>query len=322
VKAAIFSSSDTKLANSIWESEVFRVYSEGQQSVEALLNAPMSETFLDFTAYVLLLNKTWTYFSDAEKGPGLERFSVKVSEYATLTIDLGLAGVRVGVDGREVQTNSSGMVGQDLSILMSHTIDLPEMIELDDRTRAVFSEWNDGDTSLTRSVTMDGDFVIKATYRKQYFLQVSSTIGAAGGSGWYDEGDVAHFSAAESVGMDGLVGWLGGQHIFLTWTGDFSGRAPTAGIVMNAPYEVQAVYEEDYGLALIYLASIIAAAGGAIVGSFFIIRARNPMMSPDQPGSNVQDEFPNPSATICPHCGAGLSVESKFCDKCGQPVNS
>lgn len=330
VKAAVYAGSVGNLNAKLWESGSMTLAERGSKILTAKLEAPSDETTLKLTVYAMILNKTWAYFSDEEKGPGFKELSVKVSELARFMISLGYVNVSLVIDGRSVFTNGTGQLSELLSIANSHTVTLPETIVLGDRSRAVFQGWSDGENATSRSFRLDGDSTLEASYRRQHFVEVKSPVGTTSGTGWYFESDVAHFAAPSVVGFEGTFGWLGAKHVFQSWKGDSSIPSPGAAMVVDGPKVVEALYRADYSDMWSLGIVVAGAALGLVLGSLLLGRRRaveakqvEPTGPPAEPLAWPESETIPPSVAtkFCVYCASGVEPNARFCDKCGRSQN-
>jgi len=101
----------------------------------------------------------------------------------------------------------------------------------------VFTSWNDGNKSASRTITQGGEYV--ANYTTQYNLNIESPYGNPTGAGWYDSGSSATISTDHKEGN--II-----QHIFTGWSGDLTGQETTALVTMNEPKTIKAEWETDY----------------------------------------------------------------------------
>lgn len=126
-------------------------------------------------------------------------------------------------------------------------------VEESQGTRHVFTGWT-GDASGTglasSSILMDGPKAAVATWRTQFYLTVESdppSVGDLNGSGWYDEGTSASFSAATVIPATEDT-----RLRFNHWSGAFDGQSPTGTVVMDSPKSVKAHYLAQYLLTVQY----------------------------------------------------------------------
>jgi len=120
-------------------------------------------------------------------------------------------------------------------------------------TRNLFDGWS-GDANGTQltsnAITMDGPKVAIATWKTQFFLTIASdpeNVTGLTGSGWYDGGTQANFSAPASIPVTSNT-----RLAFDHWSGEFNGQQPSGSVSMDRPKTVQANYLGQYLLAVQY----------------------------------------------------------------------
>lgn len=107
--------------------------------------------------------------------------------------------------------------------------------------RYVFASWGDGNTSLSRTASNGGVYEIR--FNKEYRLAINSEYGEPQGAGWYLSGSVAAISVASVEGATT-------RHIFIGWSGDYTGSETTASLAMNSPRNVTANWQTEYLLTI------------------------------------------------------------------------
>ena len=155
--------------------------------------------------------------------------------------------------------------GTKLPINITYGVTLPQIIPLVPNViRAVFDSWTDGQHSYKRNVLLDHDQEIYALYKTQYHLTVGSTMNGPNthGTGWYDAGSEAPFSANSSAGFMTF-------HSFDHWSGEIPKDEITAtsGLIpMDYSKEITAIWRPDYPT----IAVIIGSLSGAltVLGKF------------------------------------------------------
>jgi hypothetical protein len=165
-------------------------------------------------------------------------------------------------DGKSYLTNELPASFEWLSGT-SHRFDIPRQIDTVDGTRLVFTSWNDGAVSSSRTISRGGEYT--ANYKTQYNLTVESPYGRPSGSGWYDSGT----KGTVSINADDnkII-----QHTFAGWIGDYSGREANASLTMDGPKTIKANWQTDYlRLYLIIIVPIIVVAG---MTAWFIMRKK------------------------------------------------
>jgi hypothetical protein len=122
-----------------------------------------------------------------------------------------------------------------------HDLTVLASVDSGSGTRYVFTSWNDGDTSVSRTVSKGG--VYTANYKAQHELTIESAYSAPEGEGWYDAGSTATISVTS-------IEEPTTRHIFTGWSGDFSGAAEVASVTMDSPKAIRANWRTDYLLAI------------------------------------------------------------------------
>jgi hypothetical protein len=120
-------------------------------------------------------------------------------------------------------------------------------------TRNIFTSWG-GDATGTQlasnEMVMSAPKLAIANWKTQFFLTVESdppNITNLTGSGWYDEGTQANFSAPV------IVPATSDTRLKLShWGGEYSGVQPNGVTTMNRPKTVKADYLPQYLLTIVY----------------------------------------------------------------------
>jgi hypothetical protein len=220
----------------------------GSDNLQFLLNHPKG--VWNLALEVALLDKVHNIipnsFSDYT-------FTINVSSALTLEVDVPNS-VAVSVDG----VNGSGGSVQLVLVAGTHTVSVPEIVQIDNVTRIEFTDWSDGSANANRSVMLNHDIVLHANYVTQYRLQVISPVSVEGG-GWYDAGSNATLSTPSQITpMTGVLGVLGATWVFQGWTEDghrVSGST-IAQIAIDAPHIVGVIWTADYRLPLSILGTL------------------------------------------------------------------
>lgn len=214
--------------------------------------------------------------------------------------------------GAEIQRSDWYDAGSEVSIAPPRS-----PIDWDRGTRFVFEGWvldGRGVGAGPLRVGMDSPHSLEAVYKAQYYLSIETEHGRAKGEGWYDAGSTANFSVDREVG-DWLV-----KYVFQRWSGDFEGETASGTLTMDRPKAIRAVWRADYTGLLVLLALLIAALLAAF--AILLLRLRGRTGLGRGPGIRVETPaaaIPQPVALkSCPRCGAGIPIEAKYCDKCGE----
>jgi hypothetical protein len=135
----------------------------------------------------------------------------------------------------------------------THRFDIPLQISMREGARLVFTSWNDGDPSSSRSVSRGGEYT--ANYMTQYALNVESPYGSPRANVWYDSGSKATISINTN---DGIII----QHIFRGWSGDYTGQEATAVVTMDGAKTIKANWQNNYlRLYLLIMGLMVIVAG-------------------------------------------------------------
>ena len=134
----------------------------------------------------------------------------------------------------------------------SHTISVPQLVDRGTGTRYVFTRWSDGSVTVTRVISR-GSYT--ANYDEEQLLEVISAFGETEGSGWYKDGTWADFSVTDYIELPDT------RHYFTGWSGDYSGVAASASILMDAPQTVTAKWRHEYLLSLTSAYGTLTGAG-------------------------------------------------------------
>jgi hypothetical protein len=108
-------------------------------------------------------------------------------------------------------------------------------------SRVVFTKWS-GDMhsdASSISVKMIKPITVKANWKAQYYLSVSSPVGSPSGSGWYDAGSTVTITVQPTVELGNET-----RAVFTGWNG--TTPTPTGTVVMNTPTFVAAQWKLQY----------------------------------------------------------------------------
>jgi len=124
---------------------------------------------------------------------------------------------------------------------------------------------------------MGGAFAVSSNTLKplkftvQYLLTVNSRFGGTG-SGWYDAGQVATFTAPTLVRAPGILGNLGAEYVLSHWVSDDGKAISNSSLKMDRPVTVTAVYQVT--VTPLTLAVIIGLFAAANIATVVAIRRR------------------------------------------------
>jgi hypothetical protein len=134
-----------------------------------------------------------------------QKFSITAGSQVQLTVNTQ-ATVPVTVDGSQVGKGTTSLTLDP----GTHSISVPSIVPIDDLNRLKFENWDDALNLPTRSVDVESDTSLTATYVTQHKLILTSPVNATG-AGWYDDGSTARFSVPASEPIAGALGILGGK---------------------------------------------------------------------------------------------------------------
>jgi hypothetical protein len=175
----------------------------------------------------------------------------------TVTTTYPTTPVTVTVDGTIMASNPIELTPG------THSVSAPRIVQIDNVTRLKFDHWDDGSTQPVRSVNVQSDTTVEATFTKQYSLTLVSPSVNATGSGWYDDGSTASFSVPSSIPAQGSLGVIGGQSVFQGWyeNGVLKTTSSTGTISMSSAHSLVAEWRTDYTAPIIVIVIILAAVG-------------------------------------------------------------
>jgi len=137
------------------------------------------------------------------------------------------------------QTAGSGWYDQGnqaFASLNASTVDIAQGV------RSKFTGWS-GDvtgTSIPIELTMTGPKTVMAQWGKQYYVSVSSPVGQATGSGWYDEGSTATVNVESPVAAG-----YGSKYVFQKWVGTTEIPSNQVQVQVNGPISLEATWNLD-----------------------------------------------------------------------------
>jgi hypothetical protein len=168
---------------------------------------------------------------------GLRDISVDVTDSFSTHVIVGYPNTVVEFDGQAFRTGPSGEVTLNAT-RGDHIISVPPVIMVGSTARAVFEQWNATSASSTLKLPISRDVCLLAIYRKQYYLNVTSPLGQASGTGWYDEASTATFGVTPPIVTDN------GAHVFIGWMGDSNDTSPSSSVLVNGSKNIEASWKE------------------------------------------------------------------------------
>ena len=288
-----------KISDELGTCNVKALVGRGSSSCSLTLTAPINQGSWLFTVYASrwdTINGKTQWWYDKSGARELTLHVGPPSKLALLTVRIGFSGATVRVDGNAKVTGLDGTAQFQVLIAQGrHSVQIPAEIDLGSGARAKFEAWSDGSPNTLLSFQVNGDMLVTAIYRTQYYLTLVSEYGSARGNGWYDAGSNAAFSIEETFGpaLDGFLGTLGARYVFSGWTGNLSTSHQNVTIVMDEPKVVIAIWTPDYTLPALSLGIVgtIAAIGTAISWNLTTQRRRS---SSREKSTYLQPSTPDP----------------------------
>lgn len=217
-------------------------------------------SFALMAGFTSWMNDAW-FISRAQGGnmtllPELDLYFLE----PTLTLSTSLPNIAIIVDGLSFQSDSSGVLKVPVPWGVHH-IAVPASVPMGQGERGLFVGWSDNFSSGNRDIDIENNLTLRVNFQIQYRLDVYSPYASTNGSGWYSAGEVAYATVQPTrVFSEGVMGFLGVQHVFDRWTQDCAATTPTCSIVIDGPKRVDAVWRDDYSVTMLEIVAMIAAA--------------------------------------------------------------
>jgi hypothetical protein len=329
IKSSLFEGTPDNLGPALWQSDSVVVRGGGDQVWNTSLTAPSVEGDWSLTAFAYYREGSrWVYFNDSLQGPGFVSFSVKVSKYANLQVDLGIPNASVTVNNSTEKTSASGSFVMKLHLGQQCEISVPTRVELGNQTSLIFSSWQDGSNSTQRTLILTGDTIITASYRTQYLLRVSSVVPAYSYSAWKDAGSNVSLYASSTVPLGWPLGSLGVHYVFEGWSGSARSSANALNFTMDGPKTITANYYVDYTMLVIPAIVAVGVIGGIILSVARRRAAAEPApveeeaVSEDQVEQSSEKTVEEEAKTsrFCDSCGEKIEVDWTHCVRCGREL--
>ncbi len=297
----------------------------------ACILIPSSSSGSEIVTFSLQLSTPKTYHLEAGSalfdassnvvtGSLTESTSFYVTASNMLQLDIqtnAVNSVQVEIDG------ASQPLGVSYVTPGTHTISVPSIVQVDSSTRLMFASWSDGSNVNSRTLNLQDDTTLTATYVTQYALTLTDP--AATGSGWYAQGSIAVISAPSSASCPGIMGTLGCTQTFSGWyeNGTLVSTSNQASITMNSPQTIDTQWSTNDSMPLGIILLVLIVVSAAL---FFAFRRKAVPLPPSptrtaQPQPTTQplpvDQTSKAVRQFCVNCGTTLPVGSKYCNKCG-----
>lgn len=128
------------------------------------------------------------------------------------------------------------------------TVSVQSTVQYSNGTRQIFNGWNS--TSLGRNpsgkITVNSPTTLRAAWKTQYLVTVTSPYGKPSGSGWYDIGSAASISIQPEIDYSNAT-----RRLFNGWSGDtITESAPNMTVRVDAPRTLNAQWSTQYQITL------------------------------------------------------------------------
>ncbi len=175
---------------------------------------------------------------------GRVEFRIQVTlKLFKITINADPKAATVTVDG-QAYTGSQLPQSFDWEDGSSHTVTVASEVSGGPGVRYLFTQWNDGNVDLMRTIKVSGSLDLTARFKTQYFLKVVSDYGSTSGEGWYDSGTQA-FASVNPREVSANIPY---KYVLTGWSGDAGGAGDRSNpITMDGPKTARAVWERKLG---------------------------------------------------------------------------
>jgi hypothetical protein len=213
----------------------------------------------------------WVHQKESLRRP----FSINVTDSVQFTLWMPTPNITIKIDNEKIEADHLGVVNTRVKS-GTYLIEVPQKINSTNDTRLSFIGWNDGSTSNPRLTYVQHDTNLTAEYEKEYYFNVSSSIGRTLGNGWYPSGSVATFSVPDLIYVPSILQIIPDKYSFIKWTRDSDATTSISKIAMTSPKTVEANWQLDKTpRILILLSTIIIALDFAILGYIAKRRRKN-----------------------------------------------
>ncbi len=172
--------------------------------------------------------------------------SASLTQLSVLVVHVPGEVDTVKVDGKEYPV-VEGVVEVSLPV-GEHSIGIPCILNVGEGERLVFSDWIGANGDCSGTVYVSSGLVhVWARYVREFFVNVSSSVGSACCSGWYEENSSVEISVDPTVMMYGN----GTRLVFAEWHGEvglkeFDRFRPSQVVRVTGPLSVSASWRREY----------------------------------------------------------------------------
>jgi len=158
----------------------------------------------------------------------------------SLTVISDLSNVTVKINGFPFNTNDYGRI--EVRVPMGDiAVEAQKEIVTGRGSRRIFNEWKWFTKSNPTFVRIAQNTDLYLTYRKQFYLSLTSLHGSPVGEGWYDAGTTARFSIEPLIDLSN-----GTRLVFCGWTGDQESSNFEGVATIDKPKTLRANWKRQY----------------------------------------------------------------------------
>ena len=173
-----------------------------------------------------------------------------------------VSGAQVTFGNQNTTTDPSGSV-QFSAPAGTYSLTPQSIVSGGSDVQYVFSQWSDGDTANTKSITVSDAVAIDVIYKTQYQMAMQTNPSGSGtaspdvGTYWYDSGSSVTISATASSGY-AFSSWSG------SGSGSYAGSNNPSSVTMNGPITETANFGQ-YVTVTIQSSAVISDASGPVI---------------------------------------------------------
>jgi len=260
---------ETRIATALWDIESKNLVSASERIVQGdgvevcaqLTYAPSNEKNWSLAAVVLIWSKDQIFVTK----PIL--LEVAISNKHLLSIQTGYSKISIIVDNVIYRTDREGKTQTEVESGV-HTIETQEIVPLDEGSRLVFRNWQDGVNSNQLTVNINDDETLSPVYIRQYLVTVNSSYGETEGAGWHDENTKVRIAIRPESLKKNTAGIFQAEYAFESWSGDATGVDPQIEITVDRPKLVIATWRTGYDSLIQTIAVLSIVISTALIAFF------------------------------------------------------
>jgi len=238
---------ETRIATVLWDMESENIVSASERIVQGdgvkeyaqLVYTPPNEKNWLLAAVVLSWSENATFVTKTNL------FEIAVSSKHLLSIQTGYSNISITVDGATHKTDHEGEVQIEVEP-GAHTIETQEIVPLDEGSRLVFRNWQNGVNSNRIVVNISDDETLSPVYARQYLVTVNSPYAETEGAGWYDENTKVRIAIRPESLKKNTGGIFQTEYVFESWSGDAIGVDRQIEIPVDRPKLVIVTWRIGY----------------------------------------------------------------------------